>query len=184
MSYNKNLTDKQNEIINENAIREAGKFLITMFATQHTPFYCAVAENNAGCITIPKVDITDGAVTSLIHWAGEAAWQVYKYPENKTMPQALYNKLKEAVSQDVANLCKTDFEADIFMLNLNKTLLYSLACNLKFYREMYHRDVCEFYEVHKFLFPDGIIHVNEFPEYSCKELKLQVREFKERYKQA
>ena len=111
MSYNKILTDKQNEIITENAIREAGKFLITMFATQHTPFYCAVAENKAGCITIPKVDITDGAVTSLIHWAGEAAWQVYKYPENKTMLQSLYNKLKEAVSQDVANLCKTDFEA-------------------------------------------------------------------------
>ena len=47
MSYNKILTDKQNEIITENAIREAGKFLITMFATQHTPFYCAVAENKA-----------------------------------------------------------------------------------------------------------------------------------------
>ena len=44
--------------------------------------------------------------------------------------------------------------------------------------------VAEFYEVHKFMFPDGIIHVNEFPEYSCKELKLQVREFKERCKQA
>jgi hypothetical protein len=26
MSYNKNLTDKQNEIISENAIREAGNF--------------------------------------------------------------------------------------------------------------------------------------------------------------
>ena len=178
MSYNKILSDKQNEIINENAIREAGKFLITMFATQHTPFYCAVAENKAGCITIPKVDITDGAVTSLIHWAGEAAWQVYKYPKNKTMPNALYNKLKDAVSQDVANLCKTDFEADIFMLSLNKTLLYSLACNLKFYREMYHRDVCEFYEVHKFMFPDGIIHVNEFPEFSKNELKNKVRNFK------
>ena len=184
MSYNKNLTDKQNEIITENAIREAGKFLITMFATQHTPFYCAIAENKAGCITIPKVDITDGAVTSLIHWAGEAAWQFYKYPENKAMPQPIYDKLKDAVSQDVANMCKTDFEADIFMLNLNKTLLYSLACNLKFYREMYHRDVCEFYEVHKFMFPEGIIHVHEFPEFSNKELKCKVREFKEQCKQA
>ena len=94
------------------------------------------------------------------------------------MPQSLYNKLKEAVSQDVANLCKTDFEADIFMLSFNKTLLYSLACNLKFYREMYHRDVCEFYEVHKFMFPDGIIHVNEFPEFSKNELKNKVRNFK------
>ena len=94
------------------------------------------------------------------------------------MPQALYNKLKEAVSQDVANLCKTDFEADIFMLNLNKTLLYSLACNLKFYREMYHRDICDFLEIHKFLLPHGVIRFNEFPEFSRKELKNKVRNFK------
>ena len=80
-------------------------------------------------------------------------------------------------------MCKTDFEADIFMLNLNKTLLYSLACNLKFYREMYHRDVCEFYEVHKFMFHEGIIHVHEFPEFSSQELKCKVREFKEQCKQ-
>ena len=45
-------------------------------------------------------------------------------------------------------------------------------------REMYHRDVCEFYEVHKFMFPDGIIHVNEFPEFSKNELKNKVRNFK------
>ena len=175
---NKNLTDKQNEIITENAIREAGKFLITMFATQNTPFYCAVAENKAGCITIPKVDITDGAVTSLIHWAGEAAWQVYKYPKNKTMPDALYNKLKDTVSQDVANLCRTHLEADIFMLNLAKTLLLSLACDLKFYRELSHRDICDFLEIHKFLLPHGVIRFNEFPEFSRKELKNKVRNFK------
>lgn len=182
MSYNKNFTDKQNEIITENAIREAGKFLITMFATQHTPFYCAVAENKEECITIPKVDITDGAAASLIHWAGEAAWQIDKYPENKTMPQQICNKLK--MRSRCGDMCKTHFEADIFMLNLNKTLLYSLACNLKFHREMYHRDICKFYEVHKFMFPDGIIHVNDFPEFSRKELKRQVREFKEQCKQA
>ena len=178
MSYNKTLTDKQNEIITENAIREAGKFLITMFATQHTPFYCAVAENKAGCITIPKFDITDGAVRSLIHWAGEAAWQIYKNPENKTMPQHIYNKLKEVASQDVANMCRTHFDADIFMLNLNKTLLYSLACDLKIHREMYHRDICEFYKVHNFMLPDGVIRLNEFPEFSKNELKNMVRNFK------
>ena len=184
MSYNKILTDKQNEIITENAIREAGKFLITMFITQHTPFYCAVDESKEGCITIPKVNITDEAARSLIHWAGEAAWQIYKYPENKAMPQPIYDKLKDTVSQDVANMCKIDFEADIFMLTLNKTLLFSLACNLKFHREMYHRDICEFYEVHKFMFPEGIIHVHEFPEFSNKELKCKVREFEEQCKQA
>ena len=94
------------------------------------------------------------------------------------MPQHIYNKLKNAASQAVADMCKTHLEADIFMLNLNKALLYSLACNLKFDREMYHRDVCEFYEVHKFMFPEGIIHVNEFPEFSKNELKKKVRHFK------
>ena len=183
MSYNKILTDKQNEIITENAIREAGKFLITMFITQHTPFYCAVDESKEGCITIPKVNITDETARSLIHWAGEAAWQVYKHPENKTMPQALYNKLKEAVSQDVANLCRTHLDADIFMLNLAKTLLLSLACDLKFYRELSHRDICDFFEVHKFLLPYGVIQFNEFPEFSKNELKNMVRNFK-RKKQA
>ena len=178
MSYNKNLTDKQNEIISENAIREAGKFLITMFITQHTPFYCAVDESKEGCITIPKVDITDEAARSLIHWAGEAAWQVYKYPKNKTMPNALYNKLKDAVSQDVANLCRTHLEADIFMLNLAETLLLSLACDLKFYRELSHRDICDFLEIHKYLLPHGVIRFNEFPEFSRKELKNKVRNFK------
>mgnify|MGYP003295931920 FL=1 len=178
MSYNKILTDKQNEIITENAIREAGKFLITMFITQHTPFYCAVDESKEGCITIPKVDITDEAARSLIHWAGEAAWQVYKYPKNKTMPKAIYNKLKDTVSQDVANLCRTHLEADIFMLNLAETLLLSLACDLKFYRELSHRDICDFLEIHKFLLPHGVIRFNEFPEFSRKELKNKVRNFK------
>ena len=115
MSYNKTLTDKQNEIITENAIREAGKFLITMFATQHTPFYCAVAENKAGCITIPKFDITDGVVRSLIHWAGEAAWQIYKNPENKKMPQHIYNKLK-----DVASHIHTEKGKTLPLLRLRK----------------------------------------------------------------
>ena len=35
MSYNKILTDKQNEIISENAIREAGKFLINRKSVSH-----------------------------------------------------------------------------------------------------------------------------------------------------
>ena len=48
-------------------------------------------------------------------------------------------------------MCRTHFDADIFMLNLNKTLLYSLACDLKIHREMYHRDICEFYKVHNFM---------------------------------
>ena len=75
-------------------------------------------------------------------------------------------------------------EANIFMLNLAKTLLLSLACDLKFYRELSHRDICDFLEIHKFLLPHGVIKFNDFPEFSCKELKRRVREFKERCKQA
>ena len=152
--------------------------VIKNFPASRMAFYCAVAESKEGCITIPKVDITDEAARSLIHWAGEAAWQVYKYPKNKTMPKAIYNKLKDAVSQDVANLCRTHLEADIFMLNLAETLLLSLACDLKFYRELSHRDICDFLEIHKFLLPHGVIKFYDFPEFSKNELKNKVRNFK------
>lgn len=94
MSYNKNLTDKQNEIISENAIREAGKFLITMLVTRHAPFYCAVSEKQEECTTIPMVTSIDLVHENLIQWAGEAALEIYGQDVRKNLRHKVGREMK------------------------------------------------------------------------------------------
>jgi len=185
MSYNKILTDKQNEIINENAIREAGKFLITMLVTRHAPFYCAVSEKQEECTTIPMVTSIDLVHENLIQWAGEAALEIYGQDVRKNLRHKVGSEMKCHFQNDELDFYEKCFETDVTMLKMCKSLLFVLATELKWSREMNYQEICNFCKSHEKICPLLLtIKFNEFPEFSRKELKRHVHEFKEWCKQA
>lgn len=188
------LADWQYELLMGNAIHEAGHFIMMFLLTQRAPFYMSISEKNMDGVTIQTVLPRDFKECALILFAGYAAESIYAGNETD---KGLGNFMRhddcdfqmyledcrdysgqQGIAEGFYIFALEAYNAAQQILSKQKSLLFLLAGELMFEREMDYQKIKDFCKEYAQSFP--LLATAIFDDFTCSnrmELEESVRAY-------
>ena len=195
--------EARNELITRIAVHEAGHAVMMLLLTRRAPYHVILTPETGTGMTVPIHFPDSGAERALIMMAGYAAEKLYDSPEEDTS-LGDYMLHDDYDNQDFLNMCRDEtglerLTEDFFVFELksfqaageilegHKTLIFSLACEIKNAEgtELDYDAIRKFCREHQRVFPilGGIAFPVPTPNEE-KELRQAIQDYRTEQKAA